>query len=272
MLAACAGDVVVAANSTVTSERSASSTTPTTAPLDGLVDVGGRGLDVDCRGEGSPTVVFEAGLGNDRHEFAIVQRGVAKATRACTYSRAGLGRSDPPPQGARDGRAMVDDLRRLVEAVPIDGPIVLVGASWGGMLVRVYAAEHPTDIVGVVLVDGSHPGQLVAFQAALSATMPADEVAGLSEAYLQAFEDNSEGVTRTDLAATEALVAATDIGDIPLVVLAHGRVEAEFTLPGVEAAWQALQAELAALSPSGRLEVVADAGHVIAAAVLSLLD
>jgi pimeloyl-ACP methyl ester carboxylesterase len=232
-------------------------------PADGIVDVGGRRLELDCRGEGTPTVVFESGLGNDRDEWARVQNQVADLATACTYSRAGLGRSDPAPH-PRDGQAMVTDLGRLVDAAQIERPIVLVGASWGGMLVRAYAAEHPDDVSGVVLVDSASPGQLEAFSMALAATMTPDDVAALEEQYLGDFERNGEGVTRAGLVATEAMVAPTLLGDAPLVVLSHGRPEGQFLLPGVEGAWQALQAELAELSTDGRVEVVPDAGHMIA--------
>ena len=155
---------------------------------------------------------------------------------------------------------MVDDLQRVVESTPIDGPLVLVGSSWGGMLVRVCAHEHPDDVVGVVLVDSSHPNQLARFQAALSETMSEAEVSAVTDQFLEQFEQNGEGVLRAD-AAEVPLVASAKLGAIPLVVLVHGVPEAEFLLPAIEETWQTLQTELAELSSESTLDVVPEASH-----------
>ncbi len=74
------------------------------ATLDTKVPVDGLSLHLVCNGEGSPTVVFESGLGNDARAWSKVQPEVAKLTRACAYDRAGLGASSPapPPHSNRD--------------------------------------------------------------------------------------------------------------------------------------------------------------------------
>ncbi|GAA4386196.1 alpha/beta fold hydrolase [Tsukamurella soli] len=99
---------------------------------------------------GSPTVVFEAGMGASRSTWGAVVPTVAAHTATVAYDRSGLGRSAP----AADDRSLprlVDDLLDVL--AEIDGPVVLVGHSWGGPIVRRAAAVVPDRVVGVVLVD-----------------------------------------------------------------------------------------------------------------------
>jgi len=117
-----------------------------------LVDVGGHRLHLHCVGSGEPTVLLEAGLGNDVNHWSLVQPAVAEFTRVCAYDRAGLGWSDPGPL-PRDAPRVVDELGRLLERSGESPPYVLVGHSNGGPYVRLYAAAHPERVAGLVLVD-----------------------------------------------------------------------------------------------------------------------
>ncbi|HMI88655.1 MAG TPA: alpha/beta hydrolase [Polyangiaceae bacterium] len=105
-------------------------------------------------GGGSPTIVLEAGLGGDSSSWVFVQPQLAELTRVCSYDRAGYYFSDPGPM-PRTADANVDDLHRTLEGASIRGPFVLVGHSLGGLLVRLYAAKYPGDVIGIVLLDPS---------------------------------------------------------------------------------------------------------------------
>lgn len=126
------------------------------AKAEQLVDVDhGRRLNLYCVGVGSPTVVFDAGLGGNTGSWDTVQPAVAQKTRTCSYDRAGLGFSDPATRPGTSAN-IVDDLQRLLRVAGIEPPYILVGHSYGGMNVRLYAYEHPAEVVGMVLVDPSH--------------------------------------------------------------------------------------------------------------------
>ncbi|QWF82483.1 alpha/beta hydrolase [Amycolatopsis sp. CA-230715] len=126
------------------------------------VDVGGYRLHVHTAGldnEG-PTVLFEAGMSCSLEVWAWVQDEIARDTPTVSYDRAGLGRSDrgPRPRTAEDMRAELD---QVLEAAGTKGPYVLVAHSFGGLLVRKFAHDHPDRVAGMVLVDSSHPEQMV---------------------------------------------------------------------------------------------------------------
>jgi pimeloyl-ACP methyl ester carboxylesterase len=120
---------------------------------DRLVDIGGgRRLNVHCVGHGSPTVIFESGLGDQIRAWAMVQPVIGANTQACSYDRAGLGFSDPSDRPGTSENA-VDDLHRLLAAASIKPPYILVGHSLGGMYIRLYADRNRSEVAGLVLVD-----------------------------------------------------------------------------------------------------------------------
>jgi pimeloyl-ACP methyl ester carboxylesterase len=124
-----------------------------------LVDVGGRRLHMLCAGSGSPTVVVEAGASSFAIDFSLVQPEVAKATRICSYDRAGSGWSDARPDVETPPR-VVADLRAALHAAGEKPSYVMVGASRGGFFVRLFTATYPADVVGMVLVDPSSEDRL----------------------------------------------------------------------------------------------------------------
>jgi pimeloyl-ACP methyl ester carboxylesterase len=117
------------------------------------VDIGGgRHLNLRCSGSGSPTVLLEIGQGMTSMSWRKVQPLLAAHSRACSYDRAGVGFSDAGPL-PRSAQAAADDLHALVRAAPIETPLVLVGHSLGGSIVRLYAAAHADEVAAIVLVD-----------------------------------------------------------------------------------------------------------------------
>ena len=123
-----------------------------------MYQVNGLQMRIDCTGSGSPTIVLDAGLGNDGLIWGGVQPVLAKTTRVCSYDRAGFGWSDalPPP---RDADHIADELHGLLAAAKIDGPIVLMGHSISGIYIRDYATRYPAEVAGLIFVDGSTPLQ-----------------------------------------------------------------------------------------------------------------
>lgn len=124
------------------------------------VDIGGRTLRIVRAGPAAgatPLIVCEHGAFGCASDWAVVQeRLAAKGLRSLAYDRAGLGHSDAGPE-PRHGRAINDDLEALLAALRETGPILLVGHSMGGLMVRLFALERDRALAGLVLVDAVTP-------------------------------------------------------------------------------------------------------------------
>jgi pimeloyl-ACP methyl ester carboxylesterase len=121
-----------------------------------MVDVGGYNLHLYCTGEagGAPSVVMDSGLGGTVLDWQLVQPEVAKFARVCTYDRAGMGWSDPGDQ-PRTSQQIVKELHTLLGNAGVEGPYVLVGHSFGGTNMQLYASHYPDEVAGMVLVDSA---------------------------------------------------------------------------------------------------------------------
>jgi pimeloyl-ACP methyl ester carboxylesterase len=132
-----------------------------------LVDIGGRRIQLDCRGAGTPVVVFESGLDTlGSLSWARVEGEAAETTRACAYSRAGLMWSDPAGRPFTSLNA-AEDLHKALAAAGERPPYVLVGHSLGGPYALVFTGRYGADVAGLVFVDASHPDQVARMRAAI---------------------------------------------------------------------------------------------------------
>lgn len=245
--------------------------------IDGRFDVGGYSLHLKCVGEGEPTVLIDAGMGEPPIEsgsWSKVIPAVATAMRICIYDRAGLGTSDPPAKTPRTISDLTADLNALLIESGINGPLILVGHSIGGMNIRVYAKNQPQRVNGIVLVDSAVPEQWDNWLAILpeeSSNEP-QSIAGARE-HLQSMISNPDSnPERIDIAKSRSQVSSvTSLGSIPIVVLTHSPKWKmvpdlpEDVLSRVEAESQILQKKLLTLSNRSVQHVSGNAGHYIQA-------
>ncbi|MFN2516212.1 MAG: alpha/beta fold hydrolase [Pyrinomonadaceae bacterium] len=125
------------------------------------LDVGGHKLYINCEGrvrKGVPAVVMDSGLGNSSESWLGIQPRVAEFARVCIYDRAGIGNSDLSTH-TQTSRQIAEDLHNLLARSGVGKPLVLVGHSFGGINVRMYASMYPKEVWGMVLVDSSHEEQ-----------------------------------------------------------------------------------------------------------------
>ena len=220
----------------------------------GLVAISpARSLYLSCVGSGRPIVVLEAGFPGTSDVWRDVLPALGRTSRTCAYDRAGLGNS-PPTAGVRDAGDEIDDLQRLLHAARLPAPYVLVGHSYGGMLVRLFAHRHPRETAGVVLVDarGNHATRR---QLAIWPTAVAPAVRRAVFAPVQ---------HDVNLAVSETLASRVrSLGDTPLAVVTAGRHDGEWgrVVPAhvsraLDRLWATMQDEFAALS-SDHVHVVA---------------
>lgn len=127
-----------------------------------LIDIGGWRLHLNCIGPArasGPTVILESGLGDFSVEWSLVQPRVARFARVCAYDRAGDGWSELGPF-PRTLRQIVYELHTLLQKADERPPYIMVGHSYGGWLVQLYASTYPADIAGVVLVESGESDPL----------------------------------------------------------------------------------------------------------------
>ena len=118
--------------------------------------VNGSPMHLYCTGTGTPTVIFESGLGDDWLIWQKVQPELARVTRVCSYDRAGLGWSDPQA-GPRGARTIAEQLHALLQTANLAKPLLLVGHSSGGLYARGFAGTYSAEVIGLVLVEASSP-------------------------------------------------------------------------------------------------------------------
>jgi pimeloyl-ACP methyl ester carboxylesterase len=239
------------------------------APLSDRIAIGGgRHLYLECHGSGSPTVVLDGGH-RERGDFwnvsdpaspkaTPVLAGVQQFTRVCTYDRPGtvvgsapkdFSRSDPVPM-PRNAAAAVTDLHELLSAAKVPGPYVLVGHSFGGLDILLYALNYPRSVAGIVFVDALPPqlrNQMTPSLWKTYSELNAQPLPGLDYKELETM-DFSASIDQVQRALVRTTLPA-----IPIVVLTKDR---PFDLAGrevpagfgekLDAAWRRAQRQLAA--------------------------
>ena len=206
-------------------------------------------------GNGSPTVVFEAGLGHGKRTWGPVFNPVSAVTRSVAYDRAGYGQSEASRQ-SRDGLQIVLELRAMLQTQGIAPPYVLVGHSLGGTYMKLFAKTFPDEIAGVVLVDARH--------AEFSQRCRQLGVPRLLYDPPEALLAMMSATARTELEAAPLTLKQTrragPFPDVPLIVLTQSNATSRWPR-GLRKVWEASQQSLAKMSRLGRIKVCDDAGH-----------
>ncbi len=206
-------------------------------------------------GSGSPTVVFESGLGQGKRNWAPVFNAVAETTRVVAYDRAGYGQSEAS-QSSRDGLQIALELRDLLHTEGLTPPYVLVGHSLGGTIMKLFAKTWPDEVCGVVLVDARHE----------EFTQRCRQY-GVNRLLYEPPErllSVMPPVPRAELqAAPLTLKQARRAGsfpDVPLIVLTQSNASSRWP-KALGKVWEASQRRMSRMSSLGRIKVVVDAGH-----------
>jgi pimeloyl-ACP methyl ester carboxylesterase len=258
-------------------------------PMPGkLIDVGGYKMHIYCTGEGNSPVILDSGLGDSYMSWRNVQPEISKSVLVCSYDRAGMGYSQPSGR-PRTSRIFAEELHQLLHAAVVSPPYILVGHSFGGFNVRLFASRYRSETAGMVLVDSSHPDQ--------PERMPANDLLGAireakflqygepigisrflgycdADAAVRAAEctfnnarENSAELENV-LTSGQETAAAGDLGDLPLVVISRDTDKRNPDFPpdldkARNKVWAEMQEELNHLSTQGTLVIAKGSGHAI---------
>ena len=218
---------------------------PPSPPLPGpgqQIDVGGYKLYIECTGSGSPTVVFEGGQGGAAASAPLagatgIRQEIAADTRVCAYDRAGVGASEKRPAGvASTGAQYAQELHSLLAGAAVPGPYVLVGPSYGGLIIGAFAAKFPADVAGLVFVDADSCDQPCSFGAPESGTFDPTPSFGEKPIAVLVAEFGFEGDGRGLASRSSNRILATALGSGHAIIQDQPQVVAEATRVVVSAA------------------------------------
>ena len=212
--------------------------------VDRVFTAAGQRQWISCSGTGSPTVVISSGLGASSSMWSKVLKPLRAQSRVCISDRPGLGKSPARSGSTRtDAGEHADELHALLAAAGETGPFVLIGHSYAGLIVRAYAASHPDEVTGVLLLDAVYPG--------------------IHRTFLPSYHGPwHEGGTTISMSASErATRGGPDLGDTPLIVITAG--DPKKATSWADRKWNAEQARAAALSTNAEHLFATSSGHVI---------
>lgn len=259
-----------------------------------LVPVGRTKLHLYCVGEGSPTVIVDTGLGESALEWLPVQQEVRHQSRFCLYDRAGYGWSETGALPRYSSR-IVNELYSLLLQAGEKGPFVLVGHSYGGMNMQLFARRYPYLVAGLVLVDSSSAEQIGRLSLPLLDSVDGfrpTTMGGIATRDIVAKPIIPDGLEEDSVATMAILMMSRTytmrtvadeyinfkasaaqlarnkgrIPDVPLVVLSRGKLTGARDptwASGNESEWRLLQNDLVRLAPRSAHIIAINSGHAI---------
>ncbi|GED16048.1 alpha/beta fold hydrolase [Aneurinibacillus migulanus] len=216
------------------------------------LDIGGIELYYELLGKNNegPTLVFDSGYGFTLETWNSIKDDISKFSKMFIYDRAGIGKSEWDNR-PRHSQQSVENLRALLKKASVNPPYVLVGHSFGGLNVRLFASTYPEEVAGVVLLDSCHEDQ--------NKILPSLFTKEVQEDYYNQF--TLEGSLNEVEESLEQARTSKSLGNIPLIVVTGGLQPFHTTESMI--AWMKFQGELANLSTNKKHIIVEDAGHAI---------
>ncbi len=246
-----------------------------------MLELQGYSLHVRCEGHGPVTILLEAGLNDFSLQWSRLQQLLSQKAATCSYDRAGFGWSDSSPNPPTIDNA-VNDLHAVVQSLQNPTPLILVGHSYGSLVMRMYAQRYPDNVRALVLVDPANefmaeriPGYTQALESGIHQfrrlslvaslglaalfpkSIPASELQGETLRQYRAVVA-SRSFLRAAAAETAEMInnlqamqdfPQTALAKIPVVIISRGRPERIPSLPtssaqALENIWAALQTDL----------------------------
>ncbi|MBU9722377.1 MULTISPECIES: alpha/beta fold hydrolase [Bacillaceae] len=217
--------------------------------------------------DGKPTIIMDAGYGDDSKAWGSVIEDISKLSNVLIYDRAGLGKSESSSK-PRTSFEMVQDLKTLLIEAKIHPPYILVGHSFGGVNMRIFATEYQKDVKGLVLIDSTPED----YRKRFLPTMPQD----FQQAYNKQFtsECNYDDFMESLKQLKETKIEL----NIPLIVLSAGS-KTHYSQES-QKLWNEMQREILEISSEGELVIAENSTHyiqndqpeVVISAIKSLID
>jgi pimeloyl-ACP methyl ester carboxylesterase len=248
-----------------------------------MININSHSLHMICKGEGEITVILESGIGANMLDWVKIIPEVSRTTKVCAYDRGGYGWSDRGPK-PRLTSVLAEELNHLLQASNLSPPYIMVGHSFGGLIVQYFAYLYPELIKSIILIDSMHPQQFQLFEKA-GIDIPTSPSRGLIYASRDvltygfpehmkdiAYQLASSDKTRSfmfnelrNLIKSSEEVQTITLPDLPLTVLVHGNNEWKKIAKNgtMEKLWIQMQKSFIKDKGKDKLIVVEESGHQI---------
>jgi pimeloyl-ACP methyl ester carboxylesterase len=232
--------------------------------------INGRQIAFCRMGSQSPTVIFETGLGAESDEWSPIQTGIGATTLSLRYDRVGRGQSEPA-LGLRTAEDMVGDLHSLLRVAGVPGPYILIGHSFGGLLMRLFAHWYRDEVSALVLVDAMNETQFDVIGSALPPCAPDDPPAlqSFRKFWCGGWRDPQSTAERIDFVACfEQVRDAHSLGQLPVRIISAGTAINSPLLPvharpALQSKWNGLQSQFLRLSSDAKQSFALNSGHFV---------
>jgi pimeloyl-ACP methyl ester carboxylesterase len=216
---------------------------------------------------GKPTIVMESGYGDYSNAWDPVISEISMLSNVLIYDRAGLGKSESS-SNSRTSREMVKELKELLIEAKIEPPYILVGHSFGGVNLRLYATEYPNEVCGLILVDSTPEDYRERFLPTMSKEF--------QQAYNKQFV--YEGNYDEFMESLKQLKESKRQLDVPLIVLSAGK-KAHYSEES-QVLWNEMQKEISKISSNSEFIIAENSTHyiqndepeVVVSAIKTLVD
>ncbi len=217
-------------------------------------NINGRQVEFVSRGAGSPTIVFETGMGQDIKTWHSVFDSLSRHSSVFAYNRPGYGHSNLK-NAPRDVTAVAIQLHENLQAVGRQPPYLLIGHSAGGLYVNMFARLYPEEVAGLVFLDASHPDQFEYFRKQQSLLY--NILITSTRKGKRRYEESIVKQTQKDFKH------APSFPDIPVLVLTAGKKSSALETRKMRKKWLEFQRDLAGLSRTSTHIIVEGSGHFI---------
>lgn len=232
-------------------------------PQEKMVKINDHALHMMSLGEGEFTVIFESGFGSDLSHWRKVAPAISKKAKAIVYSRAGYGESDPISK-ARTLTETTNELGEFIKKANLQPPFIFVAHSYGGHIVRTFAAQHPNEIAGFVFVDPANEALILELKK-VNRVKTEEFITTFEQMIPQKFRAESKALKAID--ESGVLPDFGPIPDVPAVILTSMVQEhPQFFIHSKEGKkiWRELHSKLFNQFTTARHIVTMNSGHNIA--------
>jgi pimeloyl-ACP methyl ester carboxylesterase len=230
-----------------------------------------RRFAYDILGTGPISVILETGFGAEASEWQVIAHEIASRATVFLYDRAGRGGSQPPT-GPRDTLEIHHELNRMLEATRVMPPFVLVGHSFGGVLMRLFADRRRSDVRGLVLVESMHPKQFDIIGPAIpeSTVQDSEELTQMRRFWRHGWRNIESTPELIDLPRSlKHDTTILSLGALPLHVITAASfrnltfLTDQLAKERLQDIWDNLQHDLAQLSTETRHTQLGQSGHFV---------